>query len=89
MIILKYCSLISGRIISIEDEFIIIGNDFDVYSQTKLMYLDKTLIVDCEYNEISIDDLEESDYILCYHSNTMTMSIPPQTNAFTIERKTR
>lgn len=89
MIILKYCSLISRRIISIEDEFIIIGNDFDVYSQTKLMYLDKTLIVDCEYNEISIDDLEESDYILYYHSNTMTMSIPPQTNAFIIERKTR
>ena len=49
MIILKYCSLISRRIISIEDEFIIIGNDFDVYSQTKLMYLDKTLIVDCGF----------------------------------------
>ncbi|GIM33836.1 hypothetical protein [Paraclostridium bifermentans] len=58
-----------------------------IYTFIKLIYSDQTLILDCEYNEISIDDLEIGDKIVAFHSNVMTMSIPPQTQVYIIEVK--
>ncbi|WP_373599086.1 hypothetical protein [Paraclostridium bifermentans] len=91
---MKYSSYKIGNIIKIQDiegqpyKFITIGTDpSDIYTFTKLIYSDETLIVDCEYNEISIDDLKIGDKVVAYHSNIMTLSIPPQTQVYIIEVK--
>lgn len=91
---MKYSSYKIGNIIKIQDiegqtyKFITIGTDpSDIYTFTKLIYSDQTLILDCEYNEIGLENLNIGDQILAYHSNAMTMSIPPQTQVFIIEVK--
>lgn len=91
---MKYSSYKIGNIIKIQDiegqtyKFITIGTDpSDIYTFTKLIYSDETLIVDCEYNEISIDDLKIGDKVVAYHSNIITLSIPPQTQVYIIEVK--
>lgn len=91
---MKYASFRVGTIIDIEDiqgqpyKFITIAtNPKDIYTFTKLIYSDQTLILDCEYNEIGIEDLNIGDKILAYHSNVITMSIPPQTQVYIIEVK--
>ena len=43
--------------------------------------------MDENYNEITLNDLQVGDLIYVYHSPIMTMSIPPQTQAFIIELK--
>lgn len=91
---MKYSSYKIGNIIKIQDikgqpyKFITIGTDpSDVYTFTKLIYSDETLIVDCEYKEISVDELKIGDKVVAYHSNIMTLSIPPQTQVYIIEVK--
>lgn len=91
---MKCCSYKMGVIVEItkssNDKFkyITIAEDpKNVYTFTRLVYNDETLILDCEYNEISVDKLSIGDVILVYHSNIMTMSIPPQTLAYIIELK--
>ncbi|MEG2363405.1 MAG: hypothetical protein RSC26_07855 [Terrisporobacter sp.] len=59
----------------------------NIYTQTRLVYSEETLILNCEYNEISINDLRVGDFIVAYHSNAMTISIPPQTSVYIIEVK--
>lgn len=91
---MKYTNYKVGNIVDISDingqpyKFITIAtNPKDIYTFTKLIYSDQTLIFDCEYNEISIDDLAIGDKVVAYHSNIMTMSIPPQTQVYIIEVK--
>lgn len=91
---MKYANYKFGNIVDISNikgqqyKFITIAtNPKDIYTFTKLIYSDQTLILDCEYNEISIDDLEIGDKIVAFHSNVMTMSIPPQTQVYIIEVK--
>ena len=80
------CSYSIGTIVDISDnineeyKFITIAKiPGDIYTYTRLVYSKETIILDCEYKEISIDELN--------HSNAMTMSIPPQTSVFIIEVK--
>ena len=40
-----------------------------------------------DLKKLSFNDLKIGDTILAFHSNIMTMSIPPQTSAFIIEVK--
>ncbi|WP_250675833.1 hypothetical protein LZ906_005820 [Paraclostridium ghonii] len=91
---MKYANYKVGNIVDIRDingqpyKFITIAtNPKDIYTFTKLIYSDQTLILDCEYNEISVDDLDIGDKVVAYHSNVMTMSIPPQTQVYIIEVK--
>lgn len=90
---MNYVSYAFGYIIDIrkiddETTFITIGKDInDIYTYITLVASPRTLILDPEYNEISIDDLNLRDTVLAYHSNAMTMSIPPQTNVYIIEVK--
>lgn len=92
---MKYCSYRIGIIVDISDiendnknKFVTIAkNPKDFYSFTRLVVTKETLILCCEYNEISVDDLKIGDTVLVYHSNAMTNSIPPQTTAFIIEVK--
>ncbi|MGL6107195.1 hypothetical protein [Romboutsia sp.] len=91
---MKCCSYKTGVIVEIVEssnekfKYITIAkNPKDIYTFTRLVYSDETLIVDCEYSEISIDDLNVGDIIVAYHSNIMTMSIPPQTSVYIIELK--
>ena len=91
---MKYCSYIIGTIVDISDnmndmyKFITIAKKpGDIYTYTRLIYSPKTIILNREYNEISVDDLNIGDTIVAFHSNAMTMSIPPQTSVFIIEVK--
>lgn len=91
---MKYFSYKIGSIVEIQDipsqpyKFITIAtNPNDVYTFTRLVYSDQTLILNCEYDEITVDDLQIGDIIVAYHSNAMTMSIPPQTQVYIIEVK--
>ena len=86
---MKCCSCKIGRIVEISDspdnqyKFITIAmNPRDVYTYTRLVYSDTTLISDGECNEIRVEDLKIGDLVVAYHSNAMTMSIPPQTSAY-------
>ena len=91
---MKYCSYKVGVILEMMDsedgryKLITIGKDpNDFYTFTRLVVSDETLIMNNEYNEITVDDLDLGDLIVAYHSNVMTMSIPPQTSAYIIEVK--
>ncbi|WP_343101317.1 hypothetical protein [Romboutsia sp. MSSM.1001216sp_RTP31141st1_G3_RTP31141_220114] len=91
---MKYASYKKGVIIDItsfengEYIFITIGEEpGNIYTYTRLVYSDKTLILDNEYNEISVKNLNIGDFVVAYHSNIMTLSIPPQTNVCIIEVK--
>ncbi len=91
---MKYASYKIGNIVDIQDikgqpyKFITIAtNPCDIYTFTRLIYSGQTLILDCEYNELTIKDLNIGDKVIAYHSNAMTMSIPPQTQVYIIEVK--
>ncbi len=91
---MKYASYKIGNIVDIQDikgqpyKFITIAtNPCDIYTFTRLIYSDQTLILDCEYNELTIKDLNIGDKVIAYHSNAMTMSMPPQTQVYIIEVK--
>ena len=88
------CSYSIGTIVDISDnineeyKFITIAKiPGDIYTYTRLVYSKETIILDCEYKEISIDELNIGGTIVAFHSNAMTMSIPPQTSVFIIEVK--
>ena len=88
------CSYTIGTIVDISDimnqpyKFITIGKvPGDIYTYTRLVYSEETIILDHEYNEIGIEDLKVGDTVVTFHSNAMTMSIPPQTSVFIIELK--
>lgn len=91
---MKCCSYKIGIIVEIMDsndgryKLVTIGKDpKDIYTFTRLVVSDETLILNCESNEIAVDDLSLGDLVVAYHSNAMTMSIPPQTSAYIIEVK--
>lgn len=69
-------------------KLVTIGKDpMDIYTFIRLVVSDETLILNFEYNEITVDDLSLGDLVVAYHSNAMTMSILPQTSAYIIEVK--
>ena len=91
---MKCCSYKIGRIVEIMDsgdsryKLVTIGKDItDIYTFTRLVVSNETLILNSEYNEITVNDLNLGDLVVAYHSNIMTMSIPPQTSAYIIEVK--
>lgn len=91
---LKCCFFKRGTIVEINENiqpglsFITIATDVnDIYTATILIASETTLVMDENYNEITLNDLQVGDLIYVYHSPIMTMSIPPQTQAFIIELK--
>ena len=91
---MKCCFFKSGMITEINENiypnlvYITISpNPNDIYSSTVLIVSDSTVIVDENYNEINVNNLQVGDLVYVYHSPIMTMSLPPQTNAFIIVLK--
>lgn len=91
---MKYCSYKMGIIVEVTEssnekyKYITIAkNPKDIYSFTRLVYSEQTLILNCEYEQISVEKLNVGDVVVAFHSNVMTKSIPPQTTAFIIEVK--
>ena len=91
---MKCCFFKKGTILEIREDtqhgitYITFANDIsNIYTATMLISSDTTLVMDEEYNEIDLNDLQVGDLIYVYHSPIMTMSIPPQTQAFIIELK--
>ncbi|SCH42252.1 hypothetical protein [Romboutsia sp. 1001713B170207_170306_H8] len=91
---MKCCAFRMGTVTEIRYDmqhrltFITFATDVsNIYTSFILIVSDTTLVMDEFYNEISIDDLQVGDLIGSYHSPIMTMSIPPQSQAFIIELK--
>ncbi len=90
---MKYASYNFGYIVEIQplddgNTFVTIARDINnINTYIRLVVSDKTLILNEECNEIQVSDLNIGNCIFVYHSNAMTASIPPQTNAFIIEVK--
>lgn len=91
---MKCCAFSYGKIIEISYDvqpginFITIEKDpINIYTAIVLVASNYTLVMDENYNEINLYDLEVGNLIFVYHSPVMTMSIPPQTQAFIIEVK--
>ena len=93
---MKCCYFKCGEIVEINRNiqpgivYITIATDVNnIYTATVLIASDSTLVMDKNYNEITLNDLEVGDIVFVYHSPVMTMSIPPQTQALVIEVKSR
>lgn len=91
---MKCCYFKYGKIIEINKNiqpgvvYITIATDINnIYTATVLIANDTTLVMDKNYNEITLNDLELGNVVFVYHSPVMTMSIPPQTQALIIEVK--
>lgn len=91
---MKCCYFKYGKIIEINKNiqpgvvYITIATDINnIYTATVLIANDTTLVMDKNYNEITLNDLEVGNVVFVYHSPVMTMSIPPQTQALIIEVK--
>ncbi|HSQ89277.1 hypothetical protein [Romboutsia sp.] len=91
---MKYCSYRKGIIVEVKSsskedyKYITIAEDVNnIYTFTKLVYSKQTIILNHDYNEIPVEDLKVGDTVFVYHSNVMTLSIPPQTVAYIIEVK--
>ena len=91
---MKYCSYRKGIIVEVKNsskddyKYITIAEDVNnIYTFTKLVYSKQTIILNHDYNEIPVEDLKVGDTVFVYHSNVMTLSIPPQTVAYIIEVK--
>lgn len=89
---MKYCSYSIGMVLDIsissdnQYRYITIGKSpHDISSYITLVYSDKTLVLDSNYDEIKIKEVNIGDTIVAYHSNAMTKSIPPQTTAYVIK----
>lgn len=89
---MKHCSYSMGIVLDIsicsdnQYRYITIGKTpYDISSRIILVYSDKTLVLDNNYNNIRLEDIEIGDEIVAYHSNAMTKSIPPQTVAYVIK----
>lgn len=90
---MRYASYTFGYIVSIQhmddqNTYVTIAKDINnIYTYVRLVVSSKTLILNQECNELTVNDLSKGNCIFVYHSNAMTASIPPQTNAFIIEVK--
>ncbi len=78
---MKCCVFKRGTIIEINDNiqpglvFITFATDTtDIYTATILIASDTTLVMDEDYNEITLNDLQVGDLIFVYHSPIMTMT---------------
>ncbi|MGL5346602.1 MAG: hypothetical protein ACRDA3_04585 [Peptostreptococcaceae bacterium] len=91
---MKYSSYQMGTIVEITEssnekfKYITIAkNPEDVYTHVKLVYSEQTLILNCEYAQIPLEKLKVGDIVMAFHSNAMTLSIPPQTTVYILELK--
>lgn len=91
---MKYCSYKMGTVVEITESsnenysYITIAEDpNNIYTHTKLVYSEQTLILNCEYAQISLEKLKVGDVVVAFHSNAMTLSIPPQTTVYILELK--
>ncbi len=79
-------NVVEDRIMEIDrnNDFIITGNPNDMMSQMRFVVDDMTDIFDRRGNRIRLRDLRPGQMVRVEHADFMTMSIPPQTTAFSI-----
>jgi len=79
-------NVVEDRIMEIDrnNDFIITGNPNDMMSQMRFVVDDMTDIFDRRGNRIRLRDLRPEQMVRVEHADFMTMSIPPQTTAFSI-----
>lgn len=65
--------------------FLYTGNPNDIYSQMRFVITDSTMIRDRRGNRISLSDIRPGQTVRVEHADFQTMSIPPQTTAFSVQ----
>lgn len=70
--------------IDLNNRFLLTGNPDDIMTQMRFVVDDRTEIFDRRGKRIRLRDLRPGQMVRIEHADFMTMSIPPQTTAFTI-----
>ncbi len=80
-------SITEDRILSVDPNngFFYTGNADDMLSQMRFVVNNETRIMDRRGNRIRLRDLRPGQLVRVEHANFQTMSIPPQTTAFTVQ----
>lgn len=79
-------NIVEDRIMEVDrnNNFFVTGNPNDMMSQMRFVVDNSTNIFDRRGNQISFRDLRPGQMVRVEHADFMTMSIPPQTTAFTV-----
>jgi hypothetical protein len=80
-------SITEDRILSVDTNngFFYTGDANDMLSQMRFVVNNETRIMDRRGNRIRLRDLRPGQLVRVEHANFQTMSIPPQTTAFTVQ----
>lgn len=80
-------SITEDRVLSVDTNngFLYTGNANDMLSQMRFVVNNETRIMDRRGNRIRLRDLRPGQLVRVEHANFQTMSIPPQTTAFSIQ----
>jgi len=80
-------SITEERVLSVDTNngFLYTGNANDMMSQMRFVVNNETRIMDRRGNRIRLRDLRPGQMVRVDHANFQTMSIPPQTTAFSIQ----
>ncbi|WMJ88162.1 hypothetical protein [Anaerocolumna sp. MB42-C2] len=75
------------RVVSIDDinGFFITGNPYDINDQMIFTVSEETFILDQNYNQISLNEIQPGQSVMVEHAIFQTLSIPPQSPAFLIQ----
>ncbi len=79
-------NIVEDRIMEIDrnNNFFVTGNSNDMMSQMRFVVDNSTDFFDRRGNRIRFRDLKPGQMVRVEHADFMTMSIPPQTTAFTV-----
>lgn len=80
-------SITEDRVLSVDTNngFLYTGDANDMLSQMRFVVNNETRIMDRRGNGIRLRDLRPGQLVRVEHANFQTMSIPPQTTAFSIQ----
>lgn len=78
-----------GRVLDVESSrgfnYLLTGHEDNIYSQTRYTITNVTLIVDRRGNPIPLRAIRPGQFVRIERAAFQTMSIPPQTTAFTVQ----
>ena len=75
------------RVVNIDDihGFLTTGNPYDINDQMIFTVSEETFIMDQNYNQISLKEIQPGQSVMVEHAIFQTMSIPPQSPAFLVQ----
>ncbi len=77
----------TDRVVNIDEEngFLTTGNPYDINDQMIFTISGETIIIDQNYNQISLNEIQPGQLVRVEHAIFQTLSIPPQSPAFLVQ----